>query len=358
MKWILLLALPFVSLSAWAYPELTRFQYNNCSACHVSPSGGGLLTSYGRSLSSEVLSTWGSEKEAGFLHGALDREKLEEWVLLGGDVRAVQVHKETAAVKSGRFIKMQADLAAAIVRDHWAVASTVGALEEEEWSPDATSYYALYRPRDEISLRAGRFVPQYGLHINDHIVFARSFLGFGLGATRDTVEAQWSGETWTTSLSTSKQFEGADRENGWSLQTQYFFADRSKIALNYWRGDSDVFTRDLYGMWMILGFTPRIFWIHEMDWQSKNISGKSTRSFVTYNKWGYTLLKGLDALLIGEFQKSDLNDNATEINRWGIGGQFFPRPHFEVSGAWTKQKSFAGNGQEADYAWLLLHYYL
>ena len=30
--------------SAWAYPEMVRHNYPNCTSCHVSPSGGGVLT--------------------------------------------------------------------------------------------------------------------------------------------------------------------------------------------------------------------------------------------------------------------------------------------------------------------------
>lgn len=357
MKWSLALFL-FYALPAIAFPEMTRFQYNNCTACHVSPSGGGLLTSYGRSLSSEVLSTWGSEKEAGFLHGAIDRDSLEKWILIGGDLRAVQVHKENAATKTGRFIKMQADLSVGIVREQWTLVGVFGSIEGESWAPTGTSYYGSYKPRDELSLRAGRFTPQYGLYIMDHIVFARSFLGFGLGSTRDTAEVQWSGEQWTSNLSFSKQFNNPDPESSYATQVQYFFADHHKIAINYWRGHTMGFDRDIYGSWMVLGFSPKIFFVNENDWQTKFTSLNTTRSFVTYNKLGYTLMKGLDALILGEYQKSDLSDVSTEINRYGLGFQFYPRPHFELSGAWTKQNSLALSGQEADYAWLIFHYYL
>ncbi len=344
---------------AWAFPELIRFQYNNCTACHVAPSGGGTLTSYGRSLSSEVLSTWGSEKEAGFLHGILDREALEKWILPGGDIRAVQVHREDENSKSGRFIKMQADVSAAVVDDRWAVAATVGDLDVDTWNSYSTSYYGMLKPYDELSIRAGRFTPQYGLYIRDHIAFIRSFLGFGLDANRDVEEVQWTGLVWTTSLSYSKQFNIVYPESAYSFQSQYFFADSYKIALNYWKGRSELMERDVLGFWSLFGFTQKVFWLNEVDWQNKKVGDLITRSFVTYQKLGYTLVKGLDLLLLGEFQKGDLSDASTEINRYGLGFQFYPRPHFELSGAWTKQKTLAlTTGREADYAWLLLHYYL
>ena len=50
----------FVLLSsgrAQAYPWMIKHGYTNCATCHADPSGGELLTAYGRVLSEEVLST-------------------------------------------------------------------------------------------------------------------------------------------------------------------------------------------------------------------------------------------------------------------------------------------------------------
>ncbi|MCY4075482.1 MAG: hypothetical protein OXH04_08650, partial [Acidobacteria bacterium] len=67
---------------ASAEPTFLSKQYPRCTACHYSPSGGGLLTPYGRSLSREEISTFGRRGaaaaaapdprgEEGFLFGAL-----------------------------------------------------------------------------------------------------------------------------------------------------------------------------------------------------------------------------------------------------------------------------------------------
>jgi hypothetical protein len=49
-----LIAFAILSLAtsrADAYPWMIRHEYNNCIACHVDPSGGGMLTPYGRGQS-------------------------------------------------------------------------------------------------------------------------------------------------------------------------------------------------------------------------------------------------------------------------------------------------------------------
>src|SRR6187399_1186768 len=42
---------------AGAEPRFLAKQYNRCSSCHYSASGGGLLTPYGRALSGQELAT-------------------------------------------------------------------------------------------------------------------------------------------------------------------------------------------------------------------------------------------------------------------------------------------------------------
>jgi len=344
-------------ISALAFPELTRYGYNSCTACHVSPSGGGLLTSYGRSLSSEILSTWGTEKDAGLFWRAVDRETIEKYLLVGGDIRGVQVHHENINAKDGRFIYMQSDVELGFNQERWGGAIAIGEVQNNVWKPFARSYYAFWRPRDELTVRAGRFLPSYGLRLPDHIAFTRSFLGFGLDGIRDGAEAQWTGETWTLNLTEAKQFGASSPEAATSAQAQFFFSDRFKVGGNIWSGRSDSMNRFLSGIWGILGFTKNLYLLSEIDRQIKSGNGTNVRSVVTFNRLGYTILKGLDVFFQNEILHADLSVESSNTDRNGLGLQFYPLPHFGFSGIWTKQKSTAPGSLEEDYAWLLMHYY-
>ena len=132
MKTILASLVLLISTHLYAFPEMIRHGYTNCTACHVSPSGGGLLNQYGRSLSKDVLSTWSAKNEENFLHGAINTESVNDWLVTGGDLRAVQVHQENDNIKRGKFIKMQAGLEVGINQPKWAIIGSFGQFDDHD----------------------------------------------------------------------------------------------------------------------------------------------------------------------------------------------------------------------------------
>src|SRR3954470_14866327 len=98
---LLLLAATVASAAmSSAEPMFLAKQYTRCTACHYSPTGGGLLTPYGRLLSHRELSTTGGSASApaagdphgeqAFLYGALG-EALGP-VHLGLEARPSRLH--------------------------------------------------------------------------------------------------------------------------------------------------------------------------------------------------------------------------------------------------------------------------
>ena len=84
----LVCSLFWVRTQAFSYPEMIRHGYVNCTSCHVSPTGGGTLTEYGRSLAEEVMSSWSAPGEARFLYGTLPTNQRFQF---GGDIRGLVV---------------------------------------------------------------------------------------------------------------------------------------------------------------------------------------------------------------------------------------------------------------------------
>jgi len=101
-----LAAVGLISTAANAFPTMIRHGYTGCAACHTDPSGGTLLTEYGRAQSELLLSTrWGAAKEAEpsaaskFLLGAVSPP---EALTLGGWVGAAGLHLERGRRQAGR----------------------------------------------------------------------------------------------------------------------------------------------------------------------------------------------------------------------------------------------------------------
>ena len=81
---LLALGVGGIAPSAQAYPWMIKHDYTACAICHADPSGGGLLTAYGRAQSELLIRMpYGANPEeepryAGFLYGLVD---LPDWLL-------------------------------------------------------------------------------------------------------------------------------------------------------------------------------------------------------------------------------------------------------------------------------------
>jgi hypothetical protein len=366
----LITALAFAALSsasvAFAFPEMVRHGYTNCTTCHISPTGGGLLTDYGRGLSHELLSTWGSEAEARPLEGLIpapgDDEKLEQWFGVGGDIRAVQVHKENEFARTGRFIWMQAMLDLAYRYKAATAAISIGKFDHKNvWSPQAERFFALFQPNDTSMIRVGRVVPAYGLNIAEHISPTRDMLGFGLASERDLAEYHYIGETWNAAIGYSKgPRDGiSNEERAVYAQVARALNEKHKVGLSLWQGESETTRRKLAGLYAAIGFTEHFYFMTELDlqWLTPD-GGAEINGLYGYHKLGYEFKKGMHAFALVDHAQNDLSKEKSLIRHWGGGVAFYPRPHFEISGTWTREQKKSISDQEGDYAWLLFHYYL
>lgn len=366
MKTALALLVLLISFNLYAFPEMIRHGYTNCTACHISPTGGGSLNQYGRSLSREVLSTWGTEKEANFLHGAINTESVNDWLITGGDIRSVQVHQENDNIKRGKFIKMQAGIELGINQPKWAIIGSFGQFNpspsrNQEWEPDFTRYYALYRMTDELTVRAGRFLPAFGINNSEHILSTRGPLGMGYGVEKDTAEVSWLGEGWNfvgSYYKTPEQLSSAN-ESGYTALVSKIFGN-NKVGVQYLDEKNDNYKRKIYGATGLLGWSEHLYSTIEYDKSVIEMGAASTKIQGHYflHRTGYEFFKGLHGLVLNDYAQSDENDGTTKNYKFGPGVQWFPRPHFDIQFYWTRQQSVQNAKNDGDYAWMAFHYYL
>lgn len=358
MKKIFFLISLFLSAKAFSYPEMIRHNYPNCVACHESPSGGGLLTAYGRTISTAVLSTWGSEKEARPFYGMFDNKYTQNWLNIGGELRGVQLHTSNKENVTGKFIRMRTGLEAAFRFMNFKFVSFFGKQEEDNVVRGvSTRHYLLYQALDELSIRIGRFIPNFGLNIPEHILATRRGLGFDEGSERDQLEVMWSGEKINISGSFSKSVtteQKKKQEDAFATQVNYTFFDSYRLGANLWLGRENGKDRQIYGVNAAIGFTTSLYLLSELDYQ---LSFDKKKGIFHFTKLAYEITKGFHVLGLEEFRKSNLSDRKTLLNSHGLGFQWFPRPHFDFEAIWNKRRLVQQSDDYTDYAYLMMHYY-
>jgi len=356
------------STLAWCFPEMVRHGYVNCTTCHVSPTGGGVLNPYGRQLSKEVLSTWGTgdTEEYMFAYGVV---KPPEWLNMMGMVRTLYLYQNNPFFIQGQTIFMQGDLEASANYKKWTLDATLG-YQNPGGSNSFLNYlisrrhFINYRPTDELSFRVGRFYPAFGIQTPDHNIPTKQALGWDQSMETYNVEAAWIGERWNlflTGVLGRPDQPSLNRETGFAATPSLAIDDTYKVGLSYYYGNGLTTSRNVEGIWGILGFTHHLFLLTEWDLQeqsSKTNVFPTQTGAVNYQRFDYELLQGLHFYLTQDLSQLDFTNAQSLTHSYGFGTQFFPRPHFEINVSWQKQRSIAISNDYTDFAWAMLNFYL
>lgn len=175
-----------------AYAWMIRHEYSACTQCHADPSGGSLLTLYGRAQSEVLLRTrygGGSGEEepgpvSGFAFGAV---KLPDELLLGGDIRLLHLRvKPEGAPLVQRTIWMQADVQGQVTIDRFRANASLGYAHTAAL-PAAITHGSENNLVSRVHwvgvevgadrnwlIRAGRMNLPFGLRMPEHTMWVRS----------------------------------------------------------------------------------------------------------------------------------------------------------------------------------------
>ncbi len=357
----------FASL-AQAFPELARHGYFNCVACHVSPSGGGVLTEYGRSLSKELLSTWGSEGEEKFLYVGGESENFR----LGGDIRSIQTYLDDPAVRTGDFFVMQSDLEAAVSFKNWFFDLVLGTQGGPKTLPKKDTFltrrhYVGYKFSDEWNIRYGKFLVNFGWNQANHVMVTERDLQFDQGRETYNLEASYLGEKYNffvTQMSGRPDDADIDGMRGAAASAAISLAEKNTIGVSVLSGKTNAGgTRQLAGVYGLWAFHEKFFWLFEYDhqWRQPNLSpGMTTeeKGAVTYNRINYEAYRGVNVYGLHQVRYLNYHAPRTRFDSYGVGLQFFPRPHIEFQAEFQKQRDISRYDNYYDSAFVLFHYYL
>lgn len=322
------LACCVASLTALGFPENARLGYaTGCTGCHLSPSGGGALTTYGRSTAEE-LSTFRWEK-SGQIFGALEQP---EWLALGGDGRHVLI--QTPYFRRQFWMQNDLELGLRLSPEVW-LAGSAGVYGPERVA-EYRRHYLLWVPGRNVSVRLGRFTEAYGLGLPDHTSATRRPLGFNEG--QETVNAELRvhgdlGEVFLTGLFGKEgevsfkgdEYRGKARDSGVSLRASAALGSKFQVGGSYRYLVDTERAENTFGAFLSGGLTRDLYLLSEVDrLLSYSIGGSPpTHQDVSYTELGYEVFRGIHLLSTYEFERS---------TRYGYGLTWYPLPHVEISG--------------------------
>src|ERR1051325_704805 len=190
LRLLFALGILLLSREAHAYPWMVRHGYSGCAPCHLDPSGGGVLTAYGRTVGGLVMRTRYAEKPDepssadDFLFGAVP---LPAELMLGGDARGLLFASKVEGVKTRHdFLLMQADLAGAVAIEHVIASASIGYAETGAFSAALTRapeknlvsrvHWAGYEldATSGLIVRAGRMNLPFGISYVEHTLWTRA----------------------------------------------------------------------------------------------------------------------------------------------------------------------------------------
>jgi hypothetical protein len=383
--WVIGLAVVASAREASAYPQ---FQFSSgttrCGQCHYSPSGGGLITSWGRDESADTISLGGN---GGFMHGAVTPPS---WLALGLDFRYAGIFNDVGGASSPEvvFFPMQLDAYVHASYDAVSFNATLGArgvvrpldpsvsgrtsdLANRVISPE---HYLMWRPSATGPyVRAGRFAAPYGLRFVEHIYFVRRYTGFDLYEETYNLSGGFVTDEWevhaTAFMHVPRSFPdivgpSGQPENGGAVYGERRFSNMAAVALQSRVGIAGEEARYQWGavgkLWIDQA---QLLFLGEADFIRQQLTGAHVGQNQLVSYLGATyFMRGLMAGVAYERFQEDLAVASTGRNAIDGEVNFFPWAHFEVLLLGRYQwESVASNGRSGTGAWLgmlQLHYYL
>lgn len=365
---------------AAAYPQ---FQFSSgttrCGQCHFSPSGGTLITNWGRDESGDTISFGG---DGSFLHGAWTPPS---WLALGADLRFAGISQSTGGPEApeSAWFPMQFDVYGHVgFSDSISLNVTVGArgvvrpvdpslsgragdttdriVSREHylmWRPSATGPYA----------RVGKFAAPYGIRFVEHIYFVRRYTGYNLYEETYNLSGGVVAEDYelhaTAFTAAPESFPGLVRtvgyqESGGTLYGEKRFAGTAALALQGRVGVAEEEARYQGGavgkLWVDAA---KVLFLAEGDFirQQLKAASFSQNQFAGYV--GATLfVKGIMPGIAYERWQENLSVSTTARNAYNLQLNVFPWAHCEL--VLLGRYETSADSAPRKLGMLQLHYYL
>lgn len=354
--------------SASAYPWMIRHDYTGCVTCHADPSGGGLLTAYGRGQSDVLLRSHYTSgepdepgKSSGFAWGLVTPP---DWLLAGGTFRELYMYlKPNGQKATTSLVLMQADLRAQIQLGGFRASGSIGYVGS---SASAASVAGNLVSRehwigyafddDAFLLRAGRINLPYGLRMIEHTLYVRNKTRTDINDNQQLgVAFAYSGELIRTEvmgiLGNYQIRPDGYRERGYSGYVEIVPTERAAVGLSslVTHAANDLYlqvsnTRQAHGTFLRVAPWRPLVVLAEADLVLQSPAGLD--SFVGYasllqadvEPWqGLHFMSSVESYK----QKAGIGQSLA----WWLGTNWFFAPHADLRVDFIRRSDAVGNGR-------------
>jgi hypothetical protein len=354
---------------------MIRHDYASCATCHADPSGGGLLTSYGRAQSEILLRTYyGSQKAedrdpgtlGDFAFGAVT---LPKQLLIQGEFRNLLLGAFPEGGSSDwRLVHMQSDVVTQLTLDRFRANVSVGYMHKgaaPAWLfGGKVEHHLVTRhhwlgldlgSENQFLLRAGRMNLPYGLRSIEHTMWVRRATrtdinsaqqhGVALAYGKDNIRAE------LMAIAGNFQVRPDDfRERGYSAYFEWTPMPKLAVGVSslITHADQDVqvaapLFRQAHGLFGRYTPTKMVVLMAEADFLGESERGKASRvGTVGMVSADIEPVQGLHALATAELLNASFRDQGTSVGLWAGAAWFFaPHTDARVDVVWRNESTGA-----------------
>jgi hypothetical protein len=321
----------FLTLTAvaMAYPSNIRLGYQGCQSCHASPTGGGVLNGYGRTIADETATVTFSGL-SNFLGDVVKQPP--EQVMVGGDTRFISF--DTASRHTQFMMQNDGEIAIQASKE-LTVDMSIG-----RYGPDgllqSRRNFIMWAPSDLVHVRVGKFFPAYGLMEPDHTLATRVGNDFDDGSETYNLEAAYHnqfGEIYLTAaaaddsrleLENQPTYRVATSQFSYLGRTAAYLGKAMQLGASFrvkTATPQTVVPTYTLGPYLAWGITRELYLEAEYDRTYQYIN--ATASDVAFFKAGYEVYRGVHLETTHEYYQG---------YKPGVALDWYPVPHLQLLG--------------------------
>jgi hypothetical protein len=321
-----------------ALPRFAAETGAKCQSCHINPSGGGMRNAFGAQFGREELPVPAWSEDSGLEDLA---KLLPSFLGVGADFRTLYVVRQIpdstgkSATLDNEFFQMQGDIDFSL-----RVAKKVS-LYLSKGLYSGFEVFGLFNllPYNG-HIKIGKFVPNYGLKMDDHTAFIRMYTGFSASVGRPEItgiEAAVAPGPMTIAGGVYNATDGFGATGGsqkaylgraegiFDLGKKVFFG----LGANVFRREQAGGSVTLSGAFGSLGMG-RFTLIGEGDFVSTAIPTRTITGALLYVEANYAVVDGVQLKAAYDFYDPDKDVKSGSTSRYSLGAEFFPIGGVEV----------------------------